>query len=205
MDFENVQKVYSNIASHFDKTRFSLWPGVVYFLDSLQPKSVVLDIGCGNGKYLSYRKDCTMYACDTCEELTHIAKQRHPHAKVCIANALHLPYENAMFDATYSIAVLHHMSSPKQRNLFLHEMMRVLKPGGKAMITVWSTDACKKTWTPLGSNDYLVPWHNKDGVVFQRYYHLFTYDEITKLMELGEVASYKIQYEKQNWQICFTK
>lgn len=48
-----VTKVYEDIADHFDQTRHSLWTAFVKFLNSLPKWSLVLDAGCGNGKYLS--------------------------------------------------------------------------------------------------------------------------------------------------------
>lgn len=45
-------QVYENIANHFDHTRHSQWTGVKRFLLSLPPNSLLLDVGCGNGKYL---------------------------------------------------------------------------------------------------------------------------------------------------------
>ncbi|KAL2900576.1 hypothetical protein RDABS01_025658 [Bienertia sinuspersici] len=47
-----VHQVYDAIAPHFSSTRFAKWPKVASFLDSLPQGSLVLDAGCGNGKYL---------------------------------------------------------------------------------------------------------------------------------------------------------
>jgi ubiquinone/menaquinone biosynthesis C-methylase UbiE len=52
-----VHQVYNQIADHFSNTRHSAWPGVVEFIQSLKKDSVMLDIGCGNGKYLNLRND----------------------------------------------------------------------------------------------------------------------------------------------------
>ena len=52
-----VHEIYDEIADHFSQTRHSTWPGVVKFLNSLEPYSTMLDIGCGNGKYLKVRPD----------------------------------------------------------------------------------------------------------------------------------------------------
>jgi alkylated DNA repair protein alkB homolog 8 len=45
-------KVYEEIASHFSETRHKPWPNVKNFVESQQPGAVILDVGCGNGKYL---------------------------------------------------------------------------------------------------------------------------------------------------------
>jgi hypothetical protein len=45
-------KVYEEIASHFSETRHKPWPNVKNFVESQEPGAVILDVGCGNGKYL---------------------------------------------------------------------------------------------------------------------------------------------------------
>lgn len=52
---ENVHNVYSSIASHFSATRYKPWPLVTFFLATLPPGSIGIDVGCGNGKYLHLR------------------------------------------------------------------------------------------------------------------------------------------------------
>ncbi|GAA5921952.1 hypothetical protein JCM1841_005012 [Sporobolomyces salmonicolor] len=51
----HVHAVYDEIASDFSRTRHSRWPFVEHFLDQLDPGSIVLDAGTGNGKYLGCR------------------------------------------------------------------------------------------------------------------------------------------------------
>ena len=53
-------QVYEEIASHFSGTRHSPWPRVSEFLQSQPKGSVMLDIGCGNGKYLNCNSSCYM-------------------------------------------------------------------------------------------------------------------------------------------------
>ena len=48
----NFLQVYDQIADHFSSTRHSAWPRVKRFLDAIPVGSLVLDLGCGNGKYL---------------------------------------------------------------------------------------------------------------------------------------------------------
>lgn len=52
-----VHNVYNQIAEHFSSTRHSAWPGVVEFINQLPACSLILDAGCGNGKYLNIRND----------------------------------------------------------------------------------------------------------------------------------------------------
>lgn len=53
LEKEYVHRVYNSIAPHFSSTRHSPWPRVCHFLSSLPPGSMLADVGCGNGKYLS--------------------------------------------------------------------------------------------------------------------------------------------------------
>lgn len=57
LEEENVHKVYNEIANHFSETRHSPWPRVEQFLKSFELGSVLVDIGCGNGKYLSLNEN----------------------------------------------------------------------------------------------------------------------------------------------------
>lgn len=190
-----MSSVYDSIAEHFHKTRHTPWPGVVEFLKSIPPGSKILDLGCGNGKYLSVREDCTMYGCDPCLPLLNIAKEHHPNAILEQADGTNLPYEDHTFDAVISIAVLHHLQK-EAREVFLKEVMRVLKYNGLFLITVWATEAVKPSWTPLGNNDYIVPWCSST-TVHNRFYHLFTKEEASSL-----VSNCSVKWERDNWYIC---
>lgn len=185
---------YDSIAFQFHRTRHALWPGVVQFLESIAPGSTILDVGCGNGKYLSLRSnDCTVHGCDASPELVKIARENHPNTHVIEANALKLPYKDNAFDAVMSVAVLHHMKTPEDRSTFISELQRVLKPNGRLLVTVWATSARKSTWKDLGNNDFAFPWSNSNTM---RYYHLFTREE---LQGLFPDISVKITFDSDNW------
>lgn len=49
----HVLNVYENIATHFSDTRNKLWVNVANFVESFPLGSLIIDIGCGNGKYLN--------------------------------------------------------------------------------------------------------------------------------------------------------
>lgn len=46
-----VHEPYRVIAEHFSASRYKEWPKVASFLQHLPPGSLILDAGCGNGKY----------------------------------------------------------------------------------------------------------------------------------------------------------
>lgn len=195
--FYMVATFYDEIAHEFHKTRRALWPGVTRFLEGLAKGSRILDIGCGNGKYLTVRaEDCEVHGCDRCEELVKIAQENHPKAYVKVGNGLALPYEDESFDAVMSIAVVHHLESLEDRQKFIHEMRRVLKLGGKMLITVWAESARKGSWQDIGGGSFMVPWADK----CMRYYHLFSKEEASELVTEGDVA-----FEADNWYVTSPK
>ena len=47
---------------------------------------------------------------------------------------------DASFDYAICIAVLHHLSTQERRVSALKEMQRILRPGGRALVTVWAKE-----------------------------------------------------------------
>ena len=63
-------------------------------------------------------------------------------------------------------------------------MKRVVKLGGKILLSVWSKeqpDKTRKSFRHYGSN--IVTW-NKYGRVYDRYYYIFKIDEIYNLFKI---------------------
>jgi len=48
------------------------------FIDALEEGAMLLDAGCGNGKYLirEEKRDVVKFGCDLCEKLVHIAAKK---------------------------------------------------------------------------------------------------------------------------------
>ncbi|XP_018543433.1 alkylated DNA repair protein alkB homolog 8 [Lates calcarifer] len=136
LEEEYVHRVYDAIATHFSSTRHSPWPRVCHFLSSLPPGSVLADVGCGNGKYLGANPDVIAVGCDRSSALVQICAERGFQAFV--SDALSVPLRTASCDACISIAVIHHFSTPERRLAAVRELVRLLKPGGQALIYVWA-------------------------------------------------------------------
>lgn len=209
METNHVHHVYEQIANKFNHTRFSHWNIVKHFLDYLPQYSLVSDIGTGNGKYLNYRKDITMIGNDMCNNLLNIIGNKYINCNICCADALHLPYRNNTFDAIISIAVIHHLSNDDNRRKFIEETIRIMKPNGVGLITVWAREQqIKASWKNLGDNDFFVPWvDTENNITYDRYYHLFTQNEVINIFEQfsDKLSIQKISFEMNNWCIVFTK
>ena len=134
LEGRHVREVYDRIADHFSHTRHTPWPRVEAFLKHLPDNQVVLDVGCGNGKYMGCNPKLHMLGCDTSIELLKIAKERG--YQVFSGDVTAIPVRNEASDVTICIAVLHHICSEQRRLQAIHELKRVTKPGGQILIQV---------------------------------------------------------------------
>jgi alkylated DNA repair protein alkB homolog 8 len=136
----------------------------------MEPNSLMLDIGCGNGKYLSYRKDVVSFGCDHSVELINICGKRDLNCFV--SDCLNISCSDDRFDYVICIAVLHHLSTKERRVRALNEILRILKPGGKALVTVWAKEQKYQT---------------KDSIYLSRKKQTSTTtDEISKIHKYGQ-------------------
>jgi SAM-dependent methyltransferase len=96
----------------------------------------ILEAGCGAGRYVKYLHergyDCTgiEYNQTTVENV----REKWPELSVVQGDVEKMPYENETFDGVISIGVVEHFVEGPYRPLA--EMLRVLKPGGIALITI---------------------------------------------------------------------
>jgi ubiquinone/menaquinone biosynthesis C-methylase UbiE len=151
-----VHNTYNQIADHFSETRYRPWPMVKKFLESLHSDSIMVEVGCGNGKNLSISPG-TSIGCDICPELLAIAKEKNKNCEVVLCDALNLTFQNNFADIVISIAVIHHFVTQERRLNAVKEMLRILKPNGIMLIYVWANDEkqngdCFVGWTK-NSND----------------------------------------------------
>jgi SAM-dependent methyltransferase len=154
-----MSSFYDIHATDFSKSRFRIWPHIKQFLDSLPSNSKVLDIGCGNGKNMTYRQDLQMYGLEYSQALTNICVQRG--LSVIQGDARSLPFEDITFDAIIMIAVIHHIE-PNEHGRVLNEIKRVLCPGGKCLITNWAVEQPENAKRTFHTGLNWVVWKGKD-------------------------------------------
>lgn len=198
---EAVRQTFEAIADHFDKTRYKPWPETVAFVESLPPRSNVLDIGCGNGRnsLLLGGQGHEVVGVDFSLNLLRIAQDKMAGrslgetSQFLGGDATALPLKENEFDAALYIATLHHLPTIEDRLKSLDELRRCLKPRGTALISVWAIDQPKfenllrKKSEDPDYADTLVPWTRTDGEVFQRYYHLFEEEELKGLVKKSDL------------------
>lgn len=141
LELENVHNVYNEIGNHFSETRHSAWPNVEKFIMSLKEGSILLDAGCGNGKYLNINDKITKLGFDRSETLLRVCNERN--FQVFQSDCLQIPIIDDSIDACISIAVIHHLATHERRINAVKEMIRILRKDGQALIYVWAKDQQK--------------------------------------------------------------
>ncbi|XP_044298162.1 alkylated DNA repair protein alkB homolog 8 isoform X2 [Varanus komodoensis] len=81
---------------------------------------------------------CHQFGCDRSKTLVDISGKRGFQAFVC--DALSVPVRSGSCDACISIALIHHFSTEERRLASLAELVRLLRPGGRALIYVWAME-----------------------------------------------------------------
>ena len=128
------------------------------------------------------------------------------YVNLVVADMLALPFGDSTFDFAVAVATYHHIKGKNERTTAVNELVRILKPGGEAFLSVWNR-AQPRFW--LRSREQLVPWR-LGGKAFYRYYHLFSYGEIRRLLaeagfeiiDIGPEKSYRFPLRSFSRNIC---
>ncbi|KAK5643066.1 hypothetical protein RI129_006911 [Pyrocoelia pectoralis] len=146
-----VHDVYEQFS---ENPRSRPWPRVQQFLKDLEQGSIICDVGCGNGKYLNVNTSLFNIGGDKSTRLSDLAREKDN--EVIVIDNLTLPFRDESLDAVLSIAVVHHLATTERRIRALRELARVLRIGGRIIISVW---AMEQSHRKFESQDVLVPWH----------------------------------------------
>lgn len=177
-----VLKFYKDNADAFTRKRTSPWMPVRSFLsENWVLGMITLDYGCGNGRNIPREGigiDVTRELfnnCPTDKSLVH-------------CDGISLPFQDNSFDLILNIAVIQHFSTSERRIQGLKECFRVLKNGGKSLITGTSFSyKMRKKHKSINENDILV--YSKRINESLRYHHLFSEEELIGLVkEVGFIV-----------------
>ena len=202
---EYVHNTYQKIAEHFSNTRAYVWKSVKEFLKKVESNSIILEVGCGNGKNLNYRKDCINLGCDLCTNFCSITNRKG--AESLVANNLYLPFTDNSIDYILSIAVIHHLSTRERRMKSIYELIRILSPGGKLLIQVWAMKQPDNSRRKFTKQDNLVKFQSSDKKIKElRFYHVFEENELEEM--INNIPGIKIvqsYWEIGNWILVIEK
>jgi ubiquinone/menaquinone biosynthesis C-methylase UbiE len=214
---EKTKRDYDLIADGFSATRARPLEQFGFLFDRYLSKGdKILDLGCGNGRYvLGFREKSVNYVGqDFSKDLIGIAKKKFPEEQFIIGEAADLPYPSEYFDKIFCLAVLHHIPSRQFRKKVFCEAARALKEEGVFVATVWDLRPSKillsRNWkrmsgflksqaltafgrSNLDFGDFFIPWRGS----LQRYVHSFSLNELKglaaaaglKVLEAGMTGS----------------
>lgn len=118
---------------------FDQWPPVMIAAAAVAEGEDVLDVGCGTGvltreltRYVGDDGSATGF--DLSESMLGVARERCPDATFKQGNVMDLPFDDQSFDVVISSFMLMFVPDPKKA---LSEMQRVLKTGGRLVVSVW--------------------------------------------------------------------
>ncbi len=185
----DVARAYDAIAAEYDRSRDRPWPEVVEFAKSLPPRAIVADLGCGSGRHARVfaAEGHRVVGLDASAGLLEIVRRKVPQAAFVRGDLCGLPFRDSRFPAAAAVATIHHLPSERERLTAMREIARVLRPGGRALVTVWSlrqgSEEKRRGSRPAGADprDVWVPWR-AGGEEVQRFYHLFEDGELPALI-----------------------
>jgi SAM-dependent methyltransferase len=190
----SVQAVYDRIADHFASTRAYAWPEVESFVTAVADHDGLgraLDLGCGNGRHteLLAEHGADAIGVDVSRGLLSTAATRQREhgfaADLAQGDAATLPFADATVDQIVYVATLHHLRPEATRRQSLAALGRLLRPGGLALVSAWST--AHDRFDAETSFDTTVEWTLPGGETVDRYYHIYDPDAFRAALNAVEV------------------
>ena len=115
---------------------------------SIGPGKKVLDVGCGVGgstRHIAKKLGCSVSGITLSPVQADHAAERSARCGMTyltdfqVADALAMPFPDASFDLVWSLEVAEHFPD---RQKWLEECYRVLKPGGRLLVATWTHRPC---------------------------------------------------------------
>lgn len=114
-----------------------------------------LNVGCGTGGMNMVAADHGMasFGIEVSQEALDICHEKARRRSLPLENFIsspgeQLPFESSFFDVVYCLSVLEHVQDVRQT---IHEMVRVLRPGGTLFIDI-------PNYLSFTENHYKIPW-----------------------------------------------
>ena len=173
-------------------------------LPALPDNSIVLELGCGNGKNLPgmmekgwniYAMDCSLTALQLCRPVVGNAGR----VNLVAGDAVYLPFRDSVIDAVFSLHVAGHLTGTG-RTQFAREVLRVLRPGGQIVFRDFGVEDFR-----YGKGKRTEPGTFRRGT--GSFTHYFTEDEVSRLFSAFNCISigvhrWSMRIKGEDYQRC---
>ena len=141
---------YSKIAKTYDTYRRTreIWLSKIIEFNEIEPDKVILDFGCGTGRYalgISDVKNPTICGLDPSMDMLRRAAEKDDGRAVNWINAdgQLLPFRDFAFDSIFMTLVVHHLGDKEKA---IRDIFRTLKRGGTCIIMTHSHSRIKGSY-----------------------------------------------------------
>lgn len=209
------REFYNRFGGPFSATRQRLQAGVKKILETIREDDSVLDLGCGNGHFLRelIRRghqapllgvDFSLPLLRDAESALGVEFREVDITRLpVVSNQLSVVSDQSLVTGHWSLitmfAALHHIPSHEIRLDILKTVKKLLKPGGRFILSNWQFLNSEKLkariqpWSRVGlsdadvdDGDYLLDW--RSGGEGMRYAHHFSAEELLGLCEQAEMS-----------------
>lgn len=170
----NIRTTSSKTIRHYYesgiKTMLPISISAIYEGIDLDGCPKILDFGCGAGRQIlqwsRMYPNIDIYGCDVDDDVIRYINKQFPKIDA-YANSFDPPlkYSDGFFDVVYSVSIFSHLS-PNDRDLWLQELSRVLKPEGIALLTFNGQYSLRKAHKKGVRLQFTEEQFARNGVIF---------------------------------------
>lgn len=177
----------------FDNSRsYGYWEGFDEILRFIPLEPEILDLGCGNGRFLRYLLDKNVaiqsyLGLDTSKDFLRKDVEKYPKFEFQELDVIsNLETINQNFSLIVAFGLTHHIPNYQFRKRWFEKIEKLVASQGILALSFWEFDTSKNdsNFIPekylIEENDFFLGW--KDNFTTHRYCHLFKNEEILEII-----------------------
>lgn len=207
--WDKIYQDYKNGGEEYATLRKGLIPEFLEFINNHNFKlKKVLDIGCGNGKYLVFLKTLGFEVSGIDSSLTAVEMTKESlgeDSRILCANMYKYIASSSSYDLIISIAAIHHGLKKEVRNA-INNIYSALIPGGCFFITLPDNEGSSH-WTMMASHKEIEPGTRVplSGPEKDLPHSAFTKDEINEMFSDFKNIKTQLLFDRGRWIITGEK